>query len=73
MGDVIKFNGLGVGDIPTNDVLNGAIDKLEKVVVIGFDDDGELYIASSMSDVPELLFHLHCFRVHLDQYIAGET
>ncbi len=72
MGDVIKFNGFSTVDLPANDVLNGAVDKIKTAVVIGFDENEELYIASSMSDMPELLLHLHCFRVHLDKYIAGD-
>jgi len=71
MGDVIDFNGLTAVDLPVNDVLDGAKDKLKTAVLVGFEDDGSLYIASTMSDIPELLMHLHCFRVHLDQYISG--
>lgn len=72
MGDVIKFNRDTFRDIPANDVLNGGIDKLDTAVVIGFDKDGDLYIASTMSSIPELLWHLHCFQVHLHSHIAGD-
>ena len=37
-------------DIPPDRVLEGANDKLESVVVIGNDKDGNLYFASSMGD-----------------------
>lgn len=38
-------------DIPTERVLNAALDaKLQNVFVVGVDEDGELYFASSMAD-----------------------
>ena len=72
MGDVIKFNGKTKLDLPANDVLNGAIDKLETAVIVGFDEDGDLYIASTMSSIPEMLWHLKCLEIHLNSHIEGD-
>lgn len=37
-------------DIPANRVLEAAVGKLKTVVVIGYDDKDEIYIASSTGD-----------------------
>jgi hypothetical protein len=40
-------------------VLQSAIeDRLETVVVVGFDRDGRLYIAASTDDAPEVVYLL---------------
>ena len=46
-------------EIPVDKVLEGAKGKLDGgVIVIGWDHDGELYFASSMSDGREVLWLL---------------
>lgn len=37
----------GAIDLEPDDVLRAAVGKLERVVVAGWDQDGELYVASS--------------------------
>lgn len=47
---VFDFNGITTLDIDPDRVLSKAQGKLQGVVVIGFDHDGEFYGASSYAD-----------------------
>lgn len=57
-GKVIPLGGITRLDIPPDDVLRGAVGKMEGVVLIGFDNDGDLYFASSYADGGEVLWLL---------------
>lgn len=48
--EVFIFNGITKLDLPPDRVLEQAIGKLQGVVVIGFDQDGQFYGASSYAD-----------------------
>jgi len=51
MGVVVPLGNITRLDLPTNRVLEGAKDHCsDGVVVLGFDDDGEFYFASSIAD-----------------------
>lgn len=50
MGDVVVLDVLTRLNIPANRVLEGAMDKLETVIVVGYDHGGEEYFASSIAD-----------------------
>jgi len=50
MGEVVVLNNITSLDIPADRVLEQAIDKLEKVVIMGYTKDGEEYFASSVAD-----------------------
>ncbi len=43
-------------DLPVDRVLEGAKDKLEGVILIGYDHDGETYFASTYADGGEVLW-----------------
>lgn len=43
-------------DLLPDKVLNGALGKLESVVIMGWDKDGELYFASSKADGGDILW-----------------
>lgn len=63
MAKVLDFTGGTTVDIPPNKVLKGAIEQdLASVLVIGEDKKGDLYIAGSTSNVPEILFLLERFK-----------
>ena len=51
--------------VPAEKVLKGALEyKLSDVIIIGKTDDGDLYLASSMPEAPEILWLLEnakCF------------
>lgn len=48
--EIFIFNGITKLDLPPDRVLEQAIGKLQGVVVIGFDQDGHFYGASSYAD-----------------------
>lgn len=56
MGEVVDFTGLTTLPIPPDDVLEGARGKLERVLIIGRDAEGEPYYASSYCEKADLLF-----------------
>lgn len=47
---VIPFTGITKLDMPPDQVLDAAIGKLEGVVIMGWDKDGQEYFASSYAD-----------------------
>jgi hypothetical protein len=50
-GDVIPLGNITRLDLPTERVLDGAKGRCtDGVVVLGFDDDGDFYFASSIAD-----------------------
>ena len=56
---IIPFGGLTQLNIPTDEVLESVKGRCsDGVVVIGYDDNGELYFASSMADGGEVLWLL---------------
>lgn len=55
MGDqvtvkIIKFPGITKLDMPPDDILDAAKDRLDGVVIMGFTKDGKEYFASSYAD-----------------------
>lgn len=55
-GELVPFPGNTTLDIPPSDVLEGALEQgLEDVIVIGFKEDGALYLASSSGDLLRIL------------------
>lgn len=58
MGDVVDFNGYTRLDIEPDKVLEGAKGKLDKVVVVGVNKDGEMWFSSSTSKLETILYLL---------------
>ena len=57
MGDVISLGNITRLDIPTDRVLDEAKGSCaDGVVIMGFDDDGEVYFASSIADGATVLW-----------------
>ena len=52
-------------DLPANRVLEAAIDKLDRVVIMGYDNDGDFYFASSITDGGEVLWLTEVMKQHL--------
>ncbi len=65
MSNVIRFNGITRLDIDPDVVLEAAVGKLEGVVVIGYDKDGEEYFASSYADGAPPLWLLERLKLQL--------
>jgi hypothetical protein len=58
MGDVVELHVATKLDLPPDNVLQGAVGKVADVVVVGWDNDGDLYIAASQAALGEILILL---------------
>ena len=58
MGKIVDIGCITRLDIPVDKVLEEAKEKLDGVVLIGWDMDGDLYAASTYSDGGEVLWLL---------------
>jgi hypothetical protein len=58
MGDVIRLNVTTTQDISADTILTQAIGKLNGVMILGWDKDGEEWVTSSMGSVGDILFLL---------------
>lgn len=67
--NVVPFTGKTTLDIDPDGVLEGAKGELEQVLVLGFDEDGEYYFASSTSNIGTLLRLIETFKFDL---LSGE-
>lgn len=66
--NVIPLGNITRLDLPTERVLDEAKGHCsEGVVILGYDDDGELYLASSIADGGEVLWLLEKLKLHLLQ------
>jgi hypothetical protein len=70
MGDVVKLNCETTLPIDPNDILTGAIDKLDHCLLIGIGKDGKMYSASSSSDLAWAVYMATKFvaKVHAGDY-----
>ena len=50
MGKVVNFTGITKLDMPPDRILEAGIGRLEGVVILGYDKDGDEYFASSYAD-----------------------
>lgn len=63
MSDIIKFPGVTKLDIPVDTVLNKALESnLKSTVVLGWEQDGEGYYASSIAEGAEILWLLESMK-----------
>jgi hypothetical protein len=66
MADILQFNGLTLHDLPVVQVLDAAKGKdLTTVLVIGTDNEGELYVASDNGRVAESVYLLQRANAYL--------
>lgn len=64
--EVVNFTGITSLDLPPDRVLESALAaKLDAVVLIGWDKDGEFYFASSYANGPETLWLLEGAKAKL--------
>lgn len=70
MGDVIKLNCETTLPIDPNDVLTGAVGKLDHCLLLGIDKDGKMYTASSTGDIQWGVYMATKFvaKVHAGDY-----
>lgn len=67
MGEVVNLDNITKLDLDPDRVLNGALAKLESVVIVGFDKDGDEYFASSVADGGTALWLLERMKMKLLQ------
>jgi hypothetical protein len=48
--------------ISSNDLLTEAMDKLEKVVILGIDTQGEMFFSTAVEDKAELIYLLEVLK-----------
>jgi len=58
MTNVVRFTGITKLDMPADHVIESALGKLEGVVILGYDKDGQEYFASSYADGGDMLWLL---------------
>ena len=72
MGDVVSLGVQTTLEIPPEKVLRGAIEaKLTEVVIVGVDENGKRYFATSTGYGPDTLWHLQR-AIHRLMQVADE-
>ena len=67
MEKIIPIGGVTKLDLPVDRILENAKGQMEGIVLIGFDNDGELYAASSYADGGTIMWLLEmCKQKMLD-------
>ena len=66
MGNVTIMGGRTKLDLPVQRIMDGVdADKLESILILGWDKDGELFAASSTPRVGEMLHLMEMFKYEL--------
>lgn len=65
MSNVIPIGGITRLDLPADRVLEGAIGQMKGVVLIGFDQDGNEYFASTYADGGTVMWLLERCKLQL--------
>jgi hypothetical protein len=66
VSNVVEFDGLTTLDIPAERVLKVALEeKLNAVVIMGWDKDGDFYASSSIADGGEALWLMELMKQKL--------
>lgn len=60
--NVVDFPGSTTLDLDPDDVLRSALAKLDGVVILGVDKDGDYYFASSLGNTREVLWMVEQFK-----------
>ena len=63
--EILNFTGVTTLDIDPDRILQSAIGKMDQVVLIGWDKDGQEYFSSSVSDGGTVLWHLERAKLKL--------
>ena len=71
--NVVRLGGITKLDLDPDRVLNKAVGKLDRVVVIGYKKDGDEYFASSIADGGTLTWLMDRTKHKLMQMIDDES
>lgn len=72
MGEVVELVCWMKLDIPAEKVLTAAVGEVDRVLVLGYDNDGEEYFAASFADKAEVLWLVERFRQQLLDGTLGD-
>jgi hypothetical protein len=72
MSNVIKFTGETLLDLNPDDILEEAKGKLEKVMIIGYTEEGDEYFSSSFADGMTAVWLLERFKNFLVNIVDDE-
>lgn len=70
MSNIIPLHCLTTQHIPPDKVLQEAVGKLDDVLVVGRDKDGELYIAASFNEPGSVLLYMELAKTELLSYFS---
>jgi len=73
MGEVVELGGVTRLDLPPDRVLEKAKGKLTGVVIIGYDEDGDEYFASSYADGGTVLWLMERAKLRLFKAVDDST
>ena len=62
---ILEWRGLTKLPTPPDQVLDGAKGKLDEVLILGWQEDGELWASSSQSNLDRALFLIEQFRFRM--------
>jgi hypothetical protein len=65
MTNIIDLDVVTQLDIDPDKVLNAALGKLDQVVIIGCNQDDDIYFASSTGDIGQVLLLMECAKKEL--------
>ena len=68
MSNVIPLGNITRLDLPVDTILESAKTQLEGAILIGYDNDGELYFASTYADGGTVLWLLEQAKMALMEY-----
>ena len=66
--NVVFFTGITKLDLPPDRVLESAIGKLDQVLILGFDKNGDEYFASSQADGGDVMWLMERCKKQLLEY-----
>lgn len=65
MTNVIPIGGITKLDLPPDQILEAAMGKMESVILIGYDENGEHYFASNIADGGTCIWLVEQFKREL--------
>lgn len=71
--EILRFNGVTRLPLDPEQVLTEALKfKFQSVTIVGSDESGEFYFASSLPDGPNVLWDLEIAKKKLLEIVSGE-
>jgi len=70
---VVNFPGVTRLDLPADQILESALGKLERAIVIGYTSDGEEYFASSIADGGEVVWLIERMKLQLLRVVEEDN